>query len=515
MSSSTATTNNTLTVHNSSWFNSTFVPFHHLAEKIRGRPEQEVVETFKALTWLIYTTHDVWRMRQAPEPDVDEIECFDQDLEDEFKNFERKKFTDQSDGVQEPRAHLLSTLDRSIVTEFFAKHVSLISGNPEYVIYRQYDSKNRQDVDISAAQHWLVNCVLHLECDHDGGLRQIWGRYVDVQPRYQARNDALERYEVQVAENSHHHRVHFPGLAHTLEPFTGSMGEILDDEAVMFIVELYATMGSTAAYIWNHVREHHDLPSTQALSVDDNHVKMAISRCEEMLDCRIADWRSPIALVARYLLSQINIGADFLFLQNFVCRRVLDPDSRDGPLELLTTSMTRYILDAINYQFDLRVHSTQQMLALGPSSGIVTRLATIRRQWMGPPASQAQRSQADLRNTISDEDGLYHIPQSLVSFYIDTPNFQDVQFEAYGPLLDINTLTEAGVPEVDSLCTICQNEYSTDESCPCVCVNVCKHLFHSDCLHAWVNSLQTAEKVLCPNCRAAMCDARPRRPIPG
>lgn len=88
----------------------------------------------------------------------------------------------------------------------------------------------------------------------------------------------------------------------------------------------------------------------------------------------------------------------------------------------------------------------------------------------------------------------------------------DVELEPYGPRYDVADLTElSSPPPQNERCNICLEEFGgkTDES-PCRQLSVCKHLFHEECLDAWMNASHV-EVVSCPNCRADVCDARPRR----
>jgi hypothetical protein len=90
---------------------------------------------------------------------------------------------------------------------------------------------------------------------------------------------------------------------------------------------------------------------------------------------------------------------------------------------------------------------------------------------------------------------------------------EDVELEPYGPRVKVQDYSKQQVdPPEESTCTICIEDYGSNvPESSCLRLDVCGHFFHWGCLDTLLND-SAVESVRCPNCRARICDARPRRP---
>lgn len=82
---------------------------------------------------------------------------------------------------------------------------------------------------------------------------------------------------------------------------------------------------------------------------------------------------------------------------------------------------------------------------------------------------------------------------------------EDVQFETYGPLIDLTQFTFVKQPAAGDFCSWCQNEISLSNShaMRCLVPVSCKDTFHACCLADWVNSVSKISN-FCPNCMIQM-----------
>jgi hypothetical protein len=76
------------------------------------------------------------------------------------------------------------------------------------------------------------------------------------------------------------------------------------------------------------------------------------------------------------------------------------------------------------------------------------------------------------------------------------------------PLEAFCQLTTA-VPE-NTTCSICVAEVTVSQPDEPVVVTQCGHIFHQQCLNAWVNNSAMETSNACPSCRAQMCEPRGR-----
>ena len=75
----------------------------------------------------------------------------------------------------------------------------------------------------------------------------------------------------------------------------------------------------------------------------------------------------------------------------------------------------------------------------------------------------------------------------------------------FGPRIDVSRHTSPvqDVPS-DRDCSICVKEL---EESACVSLDVCNHIFHSECLDTWLNSALYRSNI-CPDCRTIICERR-------
>jgi hypothetical protein len=87
---------------------------------------------------------------------------------------------------------------------------------------------------------------------------------------------------------------------------------------------------------------------------------------------------------------------------------------------------------------------------------------------------------------------------------------EDVELEPYGPRVKVQDYSRQQIASEESTCTICMEDYGSNvPESSCLRLDVCGHFFHCDC-HATLLNDSAVESVRCPNCRARICDARPR-----
>jgi hypothetical protein len=103
------------------------------------------------------------------------------------------------------------------------------------------------------------------------------------------------------------------------------------------------------------------------------------------------------------------------------------------------------------------------------------------------------------------------VPEAFPEDVEEFDLLEDVHLEATGS--EINPRDVASVClnyAEDASCSICRSEYERDSADPCMKLNACVHMYHMECLNAWLNMAhQGIEMVGCPECRAEICPCRP------
>jgi hypothetical protein len=92
---------------------------------------------------------------------------------------------------------------------------------------------------------------------------------------------------------------------------------------------------------------------------------------------------------------------------------------------------------------------------------------------------------------------------------------EDVEMEAYGPLIDPNDLAEAvHIKPTGQRCTVCMenHDYNWGDG-RTMKLGTCGHYFHYECIRDWLNGTSTNNN-LCPECRQQFSeDRRSVRPV--
>jgi hypothetical protein len=87
----------------------------------------------------------------------------------------------------------------------------------------------------------------------------------------------------------------------------------------------------------------------------------------------------------------------------------------------------------------------------------------------------------------------------------------NVVLEVYGPHKRVEDVSKPGVGLFNEPCTVCQEGFGDDPGqSPSRQLNACTHLFHTGCLDELINGAYRTD-VMCPVCRAKICDSRPTR----
>jgi hypothetical protein len=472
---------------------------HHLglAEIIRGAPTAEVVETFKALAKIVV---EIWKVRKMEDEDqssVESIRCLFEEAEADFRSYQHQASRSPEDGtsgsdagasndrndtgdgstrVDRPRSHLLSRLDITKLFTFLYENVDALEETPEYVVLVQGDE------EITKAEFWLIRCTIQ-NLKRNDQLRSLWLQYLEEQPDYDPPETPNERFERNVRRfNDDGSLTCFPGLVQILRHFVH--GNYFDKAGAHIVLGEYLALGATAAGLWAHMWQDHGIQRGQPLADDDHHVEIAIQSIEESFSDRIQDWESAAPLHVREELAQHCFEGDFLFLTNHVFPTAVAPSGSEIREDMFTKEMHQYIVKAAtSVDVDPR--------------GRIRRL--IEEQGWYPE---------------TQPNGTYVRPHQIRRFMSfrnasEEQDLTDVELEAKGPFINVDDIAEPCVPTDRSICTICQDEI-TDKGSACVQLLVCEHEFHCNCLHTWVNGVHDTQ-VLCPNCRAEICDARERR----
>lgn len=92
----------------------------------------------------------------------------------------------------------------------------------------------------------------------------------------------------------------------------------------------------------------------------------------------------------------------------------------------------------------------------------------------------------------------------------------DVALKPTGPRVPMYFFCSLILPiEPGAQCVVCLSEIEnafTDATTEPVTANACGRLFHAGCLDSWVNDSAVATAGKCLECRAVLCEARPRAP---
>jgi hypothetical protein len=328
------------------------------------------------------------------------------------------------------------------------------------------------------AQEWLVKCALHSTPNLPDEFTSLWTSYLSPQPSYTAppfnRVAYLSRL---VTDTFAEHAVSstFPGLQHALHMLPAD-----DTEAQHLLLREYWRLGATVSALWEHMWEEHGTPRGQALSVSNFHLDSA--RLEVRLQLRrgVRDWASATPLRVRQVLAQCDMEADLVFLANHVFPLVIAP------------------------------------VGSGVCEG---EFGWLIFGWINHVAMKAGMVLQDEAFASFDDAPLFFRPHGIEEYLFyrgpEAPADpeDEVELELVGPAIDV--LDYAHVPlrlPLDETCTICMEKFWTDEANLCALeLQACGHIFHGHCLERWVNTPHVTLEVACPNCRAKICDARPRR----
>jgi hypothetical protein len=87
----------------------------------------------------------------------------------------------------------------------------------------------------------------------------------------------------------------------------------------------------------------------------------------------------------------------------------------------------------------------------------------------------------------------------------------NVELEAYGPPKLVEDVSTLGVGPFDEPCTVCMDPFTGDpDESPGRELHACRHPFHTNCLDTLINEAYRTD-VMCPVCRAKICDSRMTR----
>jgi hypothetical protein len=101
---------------------------------------------------------------------------------------------------------------------------------------------------------------------------------------------------------------------------------------------------------------------------------------------------------------------------------------------------------------------------------------------------------------------------TLTQLEIEILNDMKLKLEAYGPRKKVGDVSKQFEgPFKDPICVVCWEKFGDDpDESPSRQLNTCTHVLHSDCLDGLINGAYTTD-VVCPLCRAKICDPRPCR----
>ncbi|CAO2650064.1 Nn.00g013560.m01.CDS01 [Neocucurbitaria sp. VM-36] len=456
---------------------SNYVGFAEIAELIRGAESNEVIELFKAVAGIVTMAHQVKGMEYEESPVIETASCLLQQCRDRMQAWQRRMFL----GAQSLRPHLLSQLDVADIFEFIYTNVDKIVGDPKKTVLAQ-EGRN-----INVAEHWLIKCVIHPDNDPEGDLRRLWTPYLLKQPLYKPVEDPAERYERQVRQiEQDDSPAYFPGLVQVLRSFTSA--DDIDDVGITTVLQEYLRLATTAANIWMHIWQEHGVRRGQPLYDDDDHIQNALALIKVSYYDWINDWKNETPLHVRRELAKHNFGGDLLFLMNHVFPKLIAPSGSSVREDMFGWELYRYIVNAATSPEIDRDGQIANLIRLQP--------------WYTAPSSTPRH---------------FFQPQSIgvfMSFMNLVRQRQDVVLEAYGSCINIDDISMLLVqsPPGNAICTICQYGFGSgeEEQAPCVQLLACEDLFHCDCLENWANGVHV-DDVQCPNCRAKLCKARPRR----
>jgi hypothetical protein len=131
---------------------------------------------------------------------------------------------------------------------------------------------------------------------------------------------------------------------------------------------------------------------------------------------------------------------------------------------------------------------------------------------LGRDFTDAHHTIAATMSSFQPTDLLTPSPEELLTL---TPEeielLNNVVLEAYAPRKRVEGLSKQGVGLFIEPCTVCQEGFGDDlGQSPSPQLNACTHLFHTDCHDELINGAYRTD-VMCPVCRAKICDSRPTR----
>ena len=474
---------------------STYVPFPELANAMHGATVWQVIYLVRDLGDIMTVAYKA-KKYQAEQ----NIVFSDEGVQEAFLQSETHRWPqdgsaafhaidsidETEDEVEEfddfPPPSLLPRLDPVNTCNFLYANLDKIEGDPDRVF-----DENLYDSKLSVAEHWIYMCVLHPDSGLDENSKRLWSSFITVQPVYAPRASVQYRYEVGVFKfEDPESSTWFPGLELTLRSFISP--DNFDEVGVAAILLEYVALGASAASIWMHIWQRHGILRGEALPEHEYHLANAMQDVQEQYSFDINDWSSVMPLHVRQELANHNLSGDFLFLMNHVFPNVIAPADNHIRESLFGWEMYKYIVNAV---------TTPEVDPSGQIANLIRQQA-----WFVDPSGEPRH------NFYTRSARL------IVDFHQQDEELEAVELEAYGPNIEVDDITTTPKQALaeNAMCTICQDGFDCDADgeSRCVQLNACEHLFHCECLGFWVNGVHHPN-VLCPNCRTAICRARPRR----
>lgn len=260
-------------------------------------------------------------------------------------------------------------------------------------------------------------------------------------------------------------------------------GRAVDSRELFFaVLREYLSLGATAAALWTHMWQEHEVQRGQVLG--DDHAQIAVDAIKRRYTRQIKDPRNFRPLHIRQQLAEMNFGGEFLFLLNTVFPLVIFPENSTIRENTFNWEIQQWIIEAATYSGMATPVQITEAIQTSPLYPGATGPCNFYRNEYCPPLFE------------------YTTPEG---------NLRDVQLEPFGPRNTVGDVSRQVVCPSDGLvCTICLEVFGSDlDESPCCRLNACSDLFHEDCLDSHINASHTVN-VECPNCRAKVCDARAR-----
>jgi hypothetical protein len=391
---------------------------------------------------------------------------------------------------------------------------------------KAYDKLENYSLDFEAtaqleALEWIVSCALYSGLDISLELRHALQPYLVQQPSSEQPLDQLSSFahplfEISCRKSSDYleqRRLRtssgcaWPVLHNTLLPFVKAK----DDEAIQAIVLEFLRVGNRAMAVYLCRAFPHwvwSLSIGQPLLEEE--YKEGVNCLFEEYTSRLMEPASETPLRVRKVLTQLDFGGLWQWLFRFVFPTITRYQS---------TATLRYFF----FRWLLRAAMSTQIgdaSTVKDALGKIFKLDIVLQQPSHIPTNEVFDASAlvGTGKYRDAEDGdspfydsvltpykeldfhgdTYLVPDACLDLEREWPGVPELHLQQRSHVQVLDFMQLEPTPADDEVCPICRCIFVEEDSL-CYRLDVCKHLYHAECLQGWADSLPFGE-ARCPYC---------------